>query len=84
MKKKTKKKEQIEEVFVRATVDAGKRYSHVEYLEALLAVGAKEKNLRKAAFEFAMDNILHLTKRLNKSEVKEVEKRLKKEFKEII
>lgn len=79
-----KNKEHVEEVFVRAVVQEGQQYAGSEYLSEMLNVGVTERQLPRAALEFALDNICHLYSRLNTSEVKEVEKRLKKYFKDII
>ena len=80
-KKKTKKKkEYVEEVFVRAVVREGEQYTAGDYLQEMLNVGVKDSQLRLAAYEFALDNINHLFSRLNNTEILQVKKRLKKIF----
>ena len=79
-----KNKEHVEECFVQAVVREGSKFAGSEYLSEMLNVGVTEKQLPRAALEFALDNICHLYSRLNKSEVKEVEKRLKKYFKDAV
>ncbi len=77
----SKKKETVSELFVNLFVREGSRYGYDEYTYEMLKVGVTEKQLPKAAFEFAMDNMPIEFDRLNKSEQKEVEKRLLKYFK---
>ena len=75
MKKKTNP---VEEVFVRAVLEEARTYMSPEYVQEMLNAGVKEKQLRGAAIEFALDSVHHLVKRLTPSEIKEVERRLKK------
>jgi hypothetical protein len=78
---KKKVKEQISELFVNLFVRVGERYGDYEYTYEMLNVGVTERQLPRAALEFAMDNMPLEFDRLNKSEQNEVEKRLKTYFK---
>ena len=77
-----KPKEQVSELFIHIMVREGQKYSHCEYTSEMLNVGVTEKQLPKAAFDFAIDNMPREFNRLSNSEQKEVEKRLRKYFKE--
>lgn len=79
-----KAKEEISELFVKLFVNAGSRYAEYEYTSEMLNVGVTQKQLPSAALDFAMDNMPIEFDRLNQSEQKEVEKRLRKYFKGVL
>lgn len=79
-----KVKESVSELFVNMFVREGSRYGHDEYTSEMLNVGVTEKQLPSAALDFAMDNMPIEFDRLNQSEQKEVEKRLRKYFKGLL
>lgn len=76
------KKEPVSDLFVNFFVRIGSKYAQSEYTGEMLNVGVTYRQLPAAALDFAMDNMPTEFYRLNKSEQKEVEKRLRKYFKE--
>jgi len=76
-----KNKTQISELFVNTLVREGQKFSHPEYADEMLRVGVTERQLPRAAFEFAMDSLPSEFYRLTAEEQKEVEKRLRKYYK---
>jgi hypothetical protein len=82
--KKKKIKEPVSELFVKLFVNVGARYANSEYVSEMLNVGVTERQLPRAAFEFAMDNMPHEFNRLTQVEQKEVEKQLLKYFKGVL
>jgi hypothetical protein len=82
MKKYKKVKEPVSDLFVRAIVNELKHYGDYEYTSEMLNVGVTERQLPAAVLDFALDAAPPEFHRLTSAEQDEVEKRLKKYFKE--
>ena len=82
--KKTKKKvkEPVSELFINLFVAENRHYCSYEYTYQMTLIGIKRRELPAAVLELAMDRMPVEFDRLNKSEQDEVEKRLRKYFKE--
>ena len=84
MPAKKKIKESVSELFVNIMVREGQIYAEPEYTSEMINLGVTYKQLPRAAFEFAMDNMPTEFNRLNNTEQNEVEKRLLKYFKGVL